>query len=137
MSWACGFDSRWNRDVGYGVPATCDHPGCDAGIDRGLSYVCGGAPYGGECGCGLFFCEEHRSAEGLCGRCEKNKPPFSPSPDTSEWSEWKLTDESWAQWRAENPEEAAAMKAALGLRDEATLSLRNGTAAGNREASDV
>lgn len=23
MGWSIGFDSNWNRDVGYGVPATC------------------------------------------------------------------------------------------------------------------
>jgi hypothetical protein len=56
MSWAVGFDSNWKRDIGYGVPATCDRPGCGTGIDRGLAYVCGGQPYGGEEGCGLYFC---------------------------------------------------------------------------------
>ncbi len=44
MSWAVGFDETWQRDIGYGVPAYCDHPGCMAEIDRGLSYVCGGEP---------------------------------------------------------------------------------------------
>lgn len=42
MGWSIGFDSNWNRDIGYGVPAFCDHPGCTAEIDRGLAYVCGG-----------------------------------------------------------------------------------------------
>lgn len=28
MSWVIGFDSNWNRDIGYGVLAFCDHPGC-------------------------------------------------------------------------------------------------------------
>ena len=59
MSWAIGFDSRWNRDIGYGVPATCDFPGCGVDIDRGLAFVCGGEPYGGEDGCGLYFCASH------------------------------------------------------------------------------
>src|SRR5690606_23075125 len=53
MGWAVGYDSNWNRDIGYGVPTTCDHPGCNEKIDRGLSYVCGDEPYGGEHGCGL------------------------------------------------------------------------------------
>ncbi len=53
MGWSIGSDG--DRDIGYGVPAECDHPDCTAEIDRGLSYVCGGDPYGGEYGCGLFF----------------------------------------------------------------------------------
>lgn len=39
MGWSIGFDEHWQRDIGYGVPATCDHPGCGAKIDRGLSFV--------------------------------------------------------------------------------------------------
>lgn len=114
MGWAVGDDGR--RDVGYGVPATCDYPGCGARINRGLSYVCGGQPYGGSNGCGLFFCEEHRSfsnddsIEGmLCDRClnpdaSGNVTPFEPTPDVPEWINHKLTDESWAEWRSENPD---------------------------------
>ena len=26
MSWAVGWDSNWYRDIGYGVPATCEEP---------------------------------------------------------------------------------------------------------------
>jgi hypothetical protein len=62
MGWSLGHDNRWGkfgRDIGYGVPAPCDHPGCGAEIDRGLSYVCGTHPYGGEHGCGLHFCGDH------------------------------------------------------------------------------
>ena len=44
MGWAVGFDNNWNRDIGYGVPAICDFPGCGEEIDRGLGYVCGGGP---------------------------------------------------------------------------------------------
>lgn len=54
MSWAIGYDENWKRDVGYGVPAICDHPGCNEKIDRGLAFVCGGEPMGGEKGCGLL-----------------------------------------------------------------------------------
>jgi len=121
LGWQIGFDSNWNRDIGYGVPATCDRPGCGKPIDRGLSYVCGGEPYGGEHGCGLYFCEQHltgyRKAGDrhvqVCGRCNKYRPPYDPTPDTREWIEWKLADESWAAWRAENPEAVTAMKAAV------------------------
>lgn len=104
MGWQIGYDSRWQRDIGYGVPAICDRPRCGEKIDRGLGYVCGGEPYGGEKGCGLYFCGEHLGANSRCGRCNKSRPPYDPTPDTSEWLEWKLTDESWEQWRQENPE---------------------------------
>ena len=50
MGWSIGYDSNWDRDIGYGVPAYCDHPDCNEEIDRGLSYVCGGEPYGGDRG---------------------------------------------------------------------------------------
>lgn len=116
MSWAVGFDSRWNRDIGYGVPATCDRPMCGADIDRGIAYVCGGEPYGGEHGCGLFFCGEHLLLGGprqQCEQCAAGKPPFEAAPDTREWIEWKLTDESWGPWRDQNPVAVSAMKADL------------------------
>jgi hypothetical protein len=42
MGWAnCGEDSR-GRPIGYAWEATCDRPGCNAKIDRGLAYACGG-----------------------------------------------------------------------------------------------
>ena len=116
MGWSIGFDRTWNRDIGYGVPATCDYPACGDAIDRGLAYVCGGEPRGGEHGCGLYFCGQHQVGRGqLCERCEEGKPPFEATPDTREWIQWKLTDESWAQWRDENPEQVSAMKAALDM----------------------
>ena len=107
MGWSIGYDTVWNRDIGYGVPAYCDHPGCDAKIDRGLSYVCGSEPYGGEHGCGLYFCTEHLSPgleSDLCERCLFEKPPFEAKKDHGDWIQWKLTDESWAEWRKENAE---------------------------------
>lgn len=115
MSWAVGYDEKWKRDIGYGVPAVCDHPDCNAEIDRGLSYVCGGEPYGGEDGCGLYFCSEHLFADGLCGRCMGERSPFPAKPDVDAWLKWKLTDESWQAWREENPDEVEAMKRKLNL----------------------
>lgn len=97
MSWAIGYDTRWSRDIGYGVPAWCDHPDCQKKIHRGLSYVCGGQPFGGDEGCGLYFCEDHHCL--LCERCEKNEEPFQPKPDHTEWIEHKETDPSWEKWR--------------------------------------
>jgi len=104
MSWAVGFDTHWNRWVGYGVPAWCDHPGCYEEIDRGLANVCCGEQmYGGEDGCDLYFCEKHHGWEdGKCDRCRKDLPPFKPSLDTDEWIEHMMTDPSWAEWRADH-----------------------------------
>lgn len=107
MGWSLGFDSRWNRDIGYGVPAWCDHPNCNAEIDRGLSYVCGGEPYGGEHGCGLYFCSKHywfhdfgdNVLRQSCRRCKTHKEPFKPKPDHPDWIRHKMTDESWKEWR--------------------------------------
>lgn len=99
MGWSVGFDSNWNRDIGYGVPSICDKPGCGAEIDRGLSYVCNDyQPYGGANGCGLFFCPKHQHA-----RCRHKIT--TPTPDTPEWIKHKLAHKSWKQWRAEHPDE--------------------------------
>jgi hypothetical protein len=120
MGWCIGYDSRWKRDVGYGVPAVCDHPACSEEIDRGLAYVCGGEPHGGEHGCGLFFCAKHRQYAGdrrdgaqLCTRCYRGRPPFAAKPDVPVWERHKLRDQSWAPWRAENPALVAAIRASL------------------------
>lgn len=117
MSWSIGFDTAWQRDIGYGVPAVCDHPGCDAAIDRGLAHVCGGEAYGGDQGCGLYFCGEHlyfiRRGPQRCDRCSKRRKHFTPKPDVARWVRWKLKDASWRGWRKENPEQVAALKAAL------------------------
>lgn len=115
MGWSIGYDENWKRDIGYGVPAICDHPGCNEGINRGLGYVCGGEPYGGEKGCGLFFCSEHqRDGHQRCTRCyHRRKTPYKPKPDVPKWINWKLTDESWQKWREENPEEVAKLRAAF------------------------
>jgi hypothetical protein len=114
MGWELGFDTNWNRDIGYGVPAYCDHPKCNVEIDRGLGHVCGnGELYGGDRGCGLYFCAEH-GGEFLCPRCRDYKPPYKhPKADHPEWIQHKLTDESWAEWRKENPKEVARLQSEL------------------------
>lgn len=106
MGWSIGYDDQWERDIGYSVPAICDHPGCNEEIDRGLSYVCGGQPYGGEDGCGLYFCDEHLmigddGGPQMCERCCVFRDPFDPKPDTEEWIHHKMTDPSWEEWRKE------------------------------------
>jgi hypothetical protein len=72
MGWAnCGEDSA-GRPIGYAFAATCDHPGCDKEIDRGLAYACGGMHGEGCLGgeddidweasypsCEKYFCYEH------------------------------------------------------------------------------
>jgi len=106
MGWSLGYDSSWKRFIGYGVPAYCDHPGCNKEIDRGLSYVCGGEPYGGDRGCGLYFCGEHlfyhRRLGQLCERCGSRKKPFIPKEEHPDWIKHLLTDKSWKDWRKEN-----------------------------------
>lgn len=120
MSWSIGYNSKQKRDIGYGVPSICDHPGCNKEINRGLSYMCGDDLYGGEYGCGLYFCEEHlflhETRKGqFCACCIKDSNhSFTPTPDTLEWINWKMTDESWAQWREENPELVKDYKIKLG-----------------------
>ena len=100
MGWSVGYDGRWERWIGYGVPSICDQPGCEAEIDRGLGYVCGSEPYGGEHGCGLFFCSRH-GGDDLCDRCLAGEDPHEPTPDTEEWIEHQRTDPTWAAWRKE------------------------------------
>lgn len=109
MGWSIGFDTNWNRDIGYGVPAVCDHPTCNKEINRGISYVCGGEPYGGEHGCGLFFCGKHlyfgrsKISPQLCPKCFRyDHKPYKPKPDVKEWVEHKMTHPSWKEWRIQN-----------------------------------
>ncbi|HSH25269.1 MAG TPA: hypothetical protein VLA13_07010 [Massilibacterium sp.] len=116
MGWNIGYDEKHKRDIGYGVPAVCDHPDCNNEIDRGLAYVCGSEPYGGEHGCGLYFCDEHLHISNLdrnpqvCERCLNNENEFEPKPDTKEWNDYKLNHGSWEQWRKENPEIVTSLK---------------------------
>jgi hypothetical protein len=116
MSWAIGYDPAWKRDIGYGVPAWCDHPKCREKINRGLACVCGGEPYGGERGCGLYFCEVHifyhTRLPQLCERCEKRRKPYPPKPDHPEWVHHKLADESWQKWRDNHPDEVRQLSVA-------------------------
>lgn len=127
MGYSIYYDSRRNRDLGYGVPAICDHPDCSEEIDRGLSYVCGGEPYtGGEHGCGLYFCSDHLQYHEafddpedkecccrVCERCAQIKSEFSPKPDTKYWMRWKMKHKSWKEWRDENPDEVEKIRAVL------------------------
>lgn len=77
MGWAnCGTDSE-GRPIGYAFEATCDEEGCDAEIDRGLSFACGDMHGGGENMCERYFCEAHLNnvvwadnrCVGICNEC--------------------------------------------------------------------
>lgn len=80
MGWAdCGKDSE-GRPIGYAYGAVCDYSGCNAKIDRGLAYACGGMHGVGECDydCEGYFCPKHLTlAEGckhfICLNCAKEK----------------------------------------------------------------
>ncbi len=117
---------RWG---GYGVPAVCEYPTCSEEIDRGMAYACGGEPFS-ELGCDRYFCGKHKDYKHwnrdkgiwcrhrndcecelveLCERCAKGKAPFPYKPETKEWVEFLLKDESWAEWRNKNPEEVKSL----------------------------
>lgn len=109
------------RFGGYGVPAICEHPGCNKEIDRGMAYACGGEPFS-ELGCDRYFCGKHLeyhefntgygSREGLsvCKRCAQRKKPFPYKPEHPDWVNHILTHDSWAEWRKENPEKVKELK---------------------------
>lgn len=123
------------RDCGYGVPAVCEQPGCDKEIDRGMGYCCGGAP-DSEISCAQYFCGEHLIfveytndngerdySPQVCDNCALNlkigsegdnwkmhAAPYPQKPDTEEWCHWKLVNESWAEWRKNNPKEVEQIK---------------------------
>lgn len=92
--WANG---RWQ---GYGVPAYCDHKGCKEEIDRGLGYrhekddkFCPDK----------FVCKKHSS-------CNLKNVEIDLGKEHPEWLRHVLTDESWKQWRKENPKIAENYK---------------------------
>ena len=123
------------RYGGYGVPTICEHPDCNKEIDRGMSYACGGEPFS-EYGCDMYFCSEHVvgiavTPEGelikcdhlredcdyqfyeVCKPCSTRDPDvkfFPHKPEHPDWVKHLLTDESWAQWREENPVEVEQMQ---------------------------
>ena len=114
------YEDRAARDLGverwagYGVPAVCDFPTCDAAIDRGMGYRCedlwalesGVLVRRKDEGCGLHFCGEHLDHN-------VHGDDVVPKPDTAEWVGWILADESWAEWRGRNPDRVASLRAAF------------------------
>lgn len=78
MGWGHGI-AYDGREIGYTVDATCDQPGCDEQIDRGLGYLCGGSDPGAldvvidgadGPGCGRYFCGRHNYLLDPDGRCD-------------------------------------------------------------------
>lgn len=123
MGYACYYVHNHDRHCGYAVPAVCEHPDCNEEIDRGLSYVCGDEPGGGEYGCGLYFCSRHmtgyRKPRGsdryhqFCKRCHNYRSPFKPKPELREWMHWILKHPSWKDWRDENPQKVEEYRSSV------------------------
>ena len=121
------YEDRAARDLGverwagYGVPAVCDVPDCSTRINRGMGYRCeevwrsaldketGEQIEWTEPGCELHFCSEH--LEHGPGHGDE----ITPKPDIPEWMEHMLTDESWQEWRDENPDKTTWIRGELAL----------------------
>lgn len=74
MGWEFCGKRRNGDDIGYGVPAKCEHPGCSKEIDRGIAHACGGTHGDTEISCDKYFCAEHLvfcpvSAMFVCEEC--------------------------------------------------------------------
>ena len=77
MGWAnCGTDSN-GRLIGYAHEATCDYPGCEEKINRGLDYACGGM-HGNQTVDGQYCCEGYFCYKHLIG-CEKTDQFVCPN----------------------------------------------------------
>jgi len=64
MGWSLCGTNRHGQETGYGVRATCDEPGCDEQIDRGLGYLCGdnyeiGDLHDHDNTCAKYYCGKH------------------------------------------------------------------------------
>ena len=80
--------------VGYAVAAVCDEDYCEAKIDRGLAYCCGGMHDGGEHGCGKYFCGEHMFMgialpEQMCAACAKQYEAEYPEQVAAAIADWE------------------------------------------------
>ncbi len=103
LGYVAGFaidDSRaeGDQEIGDSVPAKCDLDGCEVDIDRGLAYVCGGDPYGGEHGCGEFFCLPHLAWYSYWteeGQDEECLSPQMCATCGADWEKRGLTEEEY------------------------------------------
>lgn len=73
MGWSYGIGPAGRHageEIGYGVDAICDEPGCDTRIDRGLAYACGDQHGSSDTSCGGYFCATHLYSTDIGQRCE-------------------------------------------------------------------
>jgi len=134
--WYSVYEIWNNRFWGYWVSTICEHPDCNKEIDRWMSYACWWEPFS-EKWCDRYFCEKHTNyvefdsmwdmikeeskedKQGnecypLCERCAKNEEPFNYKPESKEWLEHIISDESWEIWREKNPKILKTYKEQLG-----------------------
>ena len=90
-----------NRFSGYGVPAYCDMPGCVEEIHRGVGWRC--ESYFEYDSCGMQFCRKHFDHE------THGDNVVWDGLEHPDWVNQILTDESWTEWRKENPERVAGL----------------------------
>ena len=126
----------WDRFWWYGVPAVCEHPWCKKVIDRWMWCACWWMPFSDH-GCDRYFCEKHlryvmynknwtilsddatdeeydnATSVNLCKRCRDNKDPFPYKPEHKKWVKHILNDESWEEWRWNNPEKVKELQLLL------------------------
>lgn len=143
MGYAVYFSSKNNRWQGYGVTAYCDHPDCKETIDRGMGYVCcGNQEHSNSCGgfycakheslCQLITEDEFEDFEddevqeqlehyglaemplfdedGYFYHCQHKPIEAKEHPD---WIKHVENDESWEEWRNNNPKALSLMKSQL------------------------
>jgi hypothetical protein len=103
MGWGHGRNN-YGEEVGYLVPAICAKKGCGKQIDKGLAYCCGGldsAAFGGNEGCGRYFCEDHLyyvhgARHCLCEKCASEFPEVCVDCGK------KLSEEELKAWEADD-----------------------------------
>lgn len=92
-----GYSVYWanERWQGYGVTAPCDFIGCNEEIHRGLGWQ--------------IIEDEDNEVPNFFG-CNKHdyqplkKFEINLEKESKEWLNHVLTDDSWKEWRLENPE---------------------------------
>lgn len=138
MGYSIGYCKTHKRDIGYGVPAPCDHPECNEIIDRGMGYACCEG-FNHSANCKGYFCEEHRWNYVLQDELEHMSPEelealglsadaqaldedsgiircrhtIQPHKEAVVWLEYILNDESWEKFRTKFPERMERFKKLL------------------------
>jgi hypothetical protein len=83
MGWSYGQNAD-GKEVGYGVAAVCEEPGCPNSIDRGLAYKCGPMHGSGADYCDGYFCPVHLSMTGQGQRCPACASPIFSREDAED-----------------------------------------------------